>query len=214
MNLANTITELEQQAGNQQEGGPRVIDPTAKSGFIAGQERTQLVQLLSDSQKEFLAAVTPLTDQQWKWRPAPERWSVGECAEHIVLTEAAIFSRAQKALSNAPDPDWETKTAGKTEILLRVVAQRQGTWIAPQEIQPTGKMSRKEIMTAFAETRARTLGFAEETQAPLKEHLAPHPFPVLNLLNGYQWVLYIPLHNMRHNKQIEEVKATPDFPSK
>jgi hypothetical protein len=94
------------------------------------------------------------------------------------------------------------------------MARRQGTAIAPQEIQPTGKMSRKEIMIAFAETRARTLRFAEETHVPLKEHLAPHPFPMFNPLNAYQWVLYIPLHNMRHDKQIEEVKATPDFPSK
>src|SRR5215469_3910700 len=178
------------------------------------QERTQLVQLLNDSQKEFLAAVAPLTDQQWTWKPSPERWSVGECAEHIVLSEDALFSSAQKALKNAPDPNWETKTAGKTEILLRVMAQRQGKAIAPQEIQPTGKMSRKEIMTAFAEDRARTLRFAEETQIPLKEYLAPHPFPIFNPLNAYQWVLYIPLHNMRHDKQIEEVKATPGFPSK
>jgi hypothetical protein len=34
MNLANTITELEQQAGNRQEGGPRVSAQTTKSGFI------------------------------------------------------------------------------------------------------------------------------------------------------------------------------------
>jgi len=26
--------------------------------------------------------------------------------------------------------------------------------------------------------------------------------------------MYIPLHNMRHDKQIEEVKSTPGFPGK
>jgi hypothetical protein len=33
---------------------------------------------------------------------------------------------------------------------------------------------------------------------------AEHPFPVFNMLNAYQWLLYIPLHNARHNRQIAE----------
>ena len=31
-------------------------------------------------------------------------------------------------------------------------------------------------------------------------------------LNGYQWLIYAPLHTMRHDKQIAEVKATPEYP--
>ena len=69
-------------------------------------------------------------------------------------------------------------------------------------------------MKKFAEVRGITLKFVEDTKLPLKEHLAEHPFPIFNPLNAYQWVLYIPLHNMRHDKQIEEVKATPGFPVK
>ncbi len=180
---------------------------------ITPQERAQIVQLLKESQKEFVQAVSSLSDEQWKWKPTPERWSVGECAEHIVLSEGALFAKAQEALKNPASPDWETKTAGKTEILLQVMAQRKGKATAPEEIVPTGKMPRAEIMAAFTQARARTLQFVEETQLPLKEHLTPHPFPIFNPLNAYQWVLYIPLHNERHDKQIEEVKATPGFPA-
>jgi hypothetical protein len=48
----------------------------------------------------------------------------------------------------------------------------------------------------------------------LKEHNSDHPFPVFKTLNAYQWLLYIPLHNLRHDQQIAEVKATPGYPSK
>ncbi len=181
---------------------------------MTSQERSQLVQYLKDSQKEFLAAVSNLSDEQWKWKPAPERWSVGECAEHIVLSEGMLFAKAEEALKNPPSSDWEAKTGEKTAILLRVMAPRLGKAQAPEDIVPSGKMSRAEIMSRYAEVRGRTLKFAETTQVPLKEHLAPHPFPVFNPLNAYQWVLYIPLHNMRHDKQIEEVKATAGFPAK
>lgn len=181
---------------------------------ITPKERADLIQYLQDSRKEFLDAVSGLSDAQWRWKPAPERWSVGECAEHIVLSEEMLFASAQTALANPPDPDWEGKTGPKTAILLSVMAQRKGKATAPEEIRPTGKMTRAEIMSQFEVNRARTLKFVEETRIPLKEHISPHPFPVFNPLNAYQWVLYIPLHNMRHDKQIAEVKETEGFPTK
>jgi len=193
---------------------PLAIPATAADASLSAKERDQLIQLLNDSRKEFLDSVTNLSDPQWRWKPAPERWSVGECAEHIVLSEEMLFSRAQDAVHNPADPDWETKTAGKTEILLSVMAQRKGKAQAPEEIQPTGKLTREEIMARFARDRDATLKFAQTTDVMLKEHLAPHPFPMFNPLNAYQWVLYIPLHNMRHDKQIAEVKSTPGFPAK
>jgi DinB superfamily len=184
----------------------------AADATLTTKERADLIQYLQDARKEFVESVSSLSDQQWRWKPAPERWSVGECAEHIVLSEEMLFAKAREAMHNPADPEWETKTAGKTELLLRVMAPRLGKATAPEEIVPTGKMPRAEIMSRYDKQRAATLKFAESDLA-FKEHIAPHPFPIFNPLNAYQWVLYIPLHNMRHDKQIAEVKATAGFPT-
>ncbi len=176
------------------------------------QERANVIQLLKDSRKEMIDAVKDLTDEQWKWKPAPNRWSVGEVAEHIVLAEGSLSARMQAALDSPPNPDWATKTAGKTELILKVMAPRLGKAQAPEPIQPQGKMTRAEVMARFDEVRAKTLQFAEETKVALKEHTSEHPFAIFGTLNAYQWLIYIPLHNMRHDKQIEEVKATAGFP--
>jgi uncharacterized damage-inducible protein DinB len=189
------------------------IPAFAADANMTAKERADLIQYLQDARQEFLESVSGLSDQQWRWKPTPERWSVGECAEHIVLSEEMLFAKAKEALHNPPDPDWEKKTGPKTDILLSVMAQRKGKATAPEEIQPTGKMTRADIMSQYEKQRAATLKFVETTQIPLKEHVAPHPFPIFNPLNAYQWVLYIPLHNMRHDKQIAEVKATPGFPA-
>ena len=185
----------------------------AADANMTAKERADLIQSLQDARKEFMESVSGLSDQQWRWKPTPERWSVGECAEHIVLSEEMLFSKAKEAMHNPPDPDWEKKTAAKTDILLSVMAQRKGKATAPEEIVPSGKMARADIMSHYAKQRAATIKFVETTDIALKEHVAPHPFPIFNPLNAYQWVLYIPLHNMRHDKQIAEVKATPGFPS-
>lgn len=176
------------------------------------EERAKVTALLIESREELLHAVDGLTDAQWNWKPSPERWSVGEVAEHITLAEGMLFAKVEEALANPPNPEWETKTAKKTEFLERVMPTRQGKAIAPDDIVPSGKWTQAEFHLKFEEARARTLKFTRETEVPLKEHTAEHPFPIFNTLNAYQWLIYIPWHNQRHVKQIEEVKATPGFP--
>ncbi|MGD0302228.1 MAG: DinB family protein, partial [Bryobacteraceae bacterium] len=169
-------------------------------------ERAHALQLLEDSQKEFLALVDGLNDAQWTFKPGPDRWSVGETAEHIVLAEALLFGSVQRAVDAPPNPDWETKTRGKTEFIEKVMVDRTHKAIAPEAIQPHAKMSREEVIQRYKDQRARAIQFAEETQVPLKEHTVDHPFPVFGTLNAYQWLIYVPLHNMRHDQQIAEVK--------
>lgn len=175
-------------------------------------DRDRILQLLEESEKQFRAAVEPLNDAQWRWKPAPDRWSVAEVAEHIALAEGLLFGSAEKALGAPANPDWEKRTAGKTEFLLKVMPNRDRRAQAPQEVIPQAKLSRAEVMSKFAEMRARTRKFAESTDKPLHQHTAEHPFPVFGTLSAYQWLLYIPLHNIRHNKQIAEVIADPGFP--
>jgi hypothetical protein len=179
---------------------------------MTAEERTKVLRYLDESRKEFLASIDGLTEEQWKWKPAPARWSVGETAEHIVLAEASLFQNVQKAVASPANPDWETKTKGKTEFIEQVMAPRLGKATAPEPIVPSGKMSQAEVRERFLKQREAIEAFARETQVALKEHTAEHPFPAFGTLNAYQWLIYIPLHTERHDKQIAEVKATAGYP--
>ena len=114
---------------------------------------------MEDSRKEFLAAVEGLTDEQWNFKPAPDRWQVGEVAEHIMLAEGLLFARAEQALAAKPNPDWEAKTAGKIAFLERGLLNRGHKAQAPEPIVPKGKFTRARIMSRYAADRAKTLEF-------------------------------------------------------
>jgi len=174
-------------------------------------ERAHVLRLLEDSRAEFLSYIENVNDAQWTWKAAPDRWSVGETAEHILLSEGALYGLMQRALASPANADWEAKTAAKTAFLERVMVDRSHKATAPEPIRPQG-LSKDEVIRRFKEARARTIAFAETTQIPIKEYTTEHPFPVFNTLNAYQWLLYIPLHNERHDQQIAEVKATPGYP--
>ncbi len=186
----------------------------AADAHMTAQERAQVLQWLDESHQEFFASIEGLSEAQWKWKPAPERWSVGETAEHIVLAEAMLFDFAQKAMAAPPNPDWEEQTKGKTEFIIRVMPSRQGKAIAPEPIVPRQGLTYEQVKERFEKQRVAILKFASDTQLPIKEHTAVHPFPVFGTLNAYQWLIYVPLHTIRHDKQIAEVKATAGYPSK
>ena len=40
------------------------------------------------------ALAAELPEPAWTWRPAPKRWSVGECIAHLNLTSAAYLPRS------------------------------------------------------------------------------------------------------------------------
>ena len=178
---------------------------------MTAEERAHVINLLKDSQKEYLDSLEGMTAAQWSFKAAPDRWSIGETAEHIMLAEAQLFGKLELAMASPANPDWEKKTAAKTAFLERVLVDRSHKAVAPETIRPLG-LPRDEVIRRYKEGRAKTLSFAQGTDAPLKEHTTEHPFPVFNTLNAYQWLLYIPLHNMRHDQQIAEVKASAGYP--
>lgn len=190
---------------------------SAGDAKLTAEERAKAVKLLADSQKEFLNAVEKLSDAQWNFKPAPaegevnkDRWSVAQVAEHIMLAEGLLFAVMEKSLGAPPDPEWEAKTASKTALLERALLNRERKAQAPESIQPQSKLPRAEIISRFKEARAKTLRFIQETDLPMKEHIMNNPF--FGPLNAYQWLIYIPLHNMRHDLQIAEGKASEGFP--
>jgi len=179
---------------------------------MSAEERTKALNYLAESRKEYLAAIDGVSVEQWKWKPAPNRWSVGETAEHIVLAEALLFDFVQKAMASEVNPDWEEQTKGKTEFIEKVMAPRLGKAQAPEPIVPTGGLTQEQVRERFEKQRVAIEKFAADTQLALKDHTAEHPFKVFSTLNAYQWLIYIPLHTERHDKQIAEVKATAGYP--
>lgn len=186
--------------------------PEAKGATTMSKEdRTKILKLLDDSHKETLEMIKNFSDAQWNYKAAPEKWSVGECVEHIWLAEDLLFAQVEKALSNPENPNWAEATKGKDEFVYNILTNRKGKAQAPETIKPTGK-TRAEILKGLKESRKKTLKFAKSTEAQMKSHTQDHIFKVFGTLNAYQWLLYIPAHNLRHNQQIAEVKATPGFP--
>ena len=191
----------------------------AGTSLVLGQTITQAerdfaVRNLQASRKKFLDSIAGLSEAQWKFKPAPDRWSVAECAEHIALSELLIMQLVtEKILKSEPVPRQTPASREADEALIGKVRDRDTKATAPEFLKPSGKFpDRGAVVADFNANRDRTIAFVEKTQDDLRGHSIEHP--LLKQLDAYQWILLIAAHSERHTAQIEEVKATPGFPGR
>jgi uncharacterized damage-inducible protein DinB len=174
---------------------------------ITPSERDKAVQYLADTSKALVAATKGLSEAQWKFKPAPDRWSVAEVVEHLALLEDLFANKLSAEISAAPAGKLD---AAKVDAnILAKVPDRSTKFQAPDYLVPTGRWTPSEALEHFLADRRKTVSFL--TSMPdLRSHVMNHP--ALGPMDGYEWVLAIAAHTQRHTKQILEVKADPRFP--
>jgi len=188
--------------------------PAAAQATLTKQERADAVKYLADTRKKFLASIKGLSEAQWKYKAAPDRWSVAEVAEHIALSEDLIFGLISKQIMSAPAaPEKKESVKGKDALIRNNITNRNTKAQAPEQLKPVNKWATQaELVKAFNASRANTTTYVKTTQDDLRSHFAPHP--VFKDLDGYQWILLLAGHSERHTLQVLEVKADPNFPKK
>ena len=175
-------------------------------------ERDHAVTELESSRKAFLEATSGLSEAQWDFKPAPDRWSIAECAEHIGVTETFVLNLiTEQALKGPAEPEKRAQVQGKDTSMMAMAVDRSAKFKALEVIQPTRRWATsREITKNVLDNRARTIEFVSTTQEDLRDHFMDHP--VFKTLDTYQWILLTSAHMRRHTAQILEVKADPNFP--
>src|SRR5258706_643168 len=176
-------------------------------------EREFLVGHLRRTAKLFRDAIGGLTEEQWKFKSAPDRWSIAECAEHIGVSEEQLLGLAQR-VAQSPVPGPRLKNPAELDLkIITTLTDRSQKAQAPEALKPEGRFpDRGAIEAAFTERRNKTLKYAESTQDDLRAHYLPHS--VFKTADAYQWLLVLSSHSERHTAQINEVKADPQFPKR
>jgi uncharacterized damage-inducible protein DinB len=166
---------------------------------------------LHASRKMLLDAIAGLTPAQWKFKPAPARWSIAECAEHVALSEDFMFERVQRMLKAPATPGKKPEVSD--EALIRDSADRSQKAKADEpRTQPQGRWGTPaRLAEYFKARRERTLDYVRTTQDALRSHFAGAGTPS-ETFDAYQWLLLIAGHTERHVLQINEVKADPGYP--
>jgi hypothetical protein len=175
---------------------------------LTAADREKGVKYLEQTRDAVIAATQGLSEAEWKFKAAPDKWSVAETLEHIALGEDYLFGFVKNKVMTSPPGAADRDIVKLDALVLAMVPDRSNKRQAPPPLVPTGKWTPAESLDHFLKSRAVTIEYMKTTK-DLREHVAESP---LGMLDGYEWLLFIGAHSERHTKQILEVKANPDFP--
>ena len=179
-------------------------------------EKQEMLAELEKGRRELLEALSGMTEEAAACRPAPGRWSVLECVEHVAVVEDYLFGQIGASWATAAPADDRRR-----EKLIPVrAADRHFRIEAPDAAKPAGRFATLEAATEhFLAGRERTIHFVEECGDDLRARLTTHP--ILGTVNCWETLLLMAAHPIRHAGQIREALGEgeaargggADFPS-
>ena len=173
--------------------------------------KVDLKEYFKKTRKTIEDHINGLSEKQMSFKPAPNRWSVSQCLEHIIKTEKMLFGMTKTALEAEPNPDRKDEVKMSDEDLIAGITDRSSKAQTSESLMPNGTYESPEAaLEAFDEQRDEIMDFInDQTEEDLRNHISDSPFgPV----DGYQSLLFIAGHTARHTLQIEEVMQEANFP--
>ena len=172
--------------------------------------RTQFERLAADAD----ALAAPLTDEQFTWRPAPDRWSVAECLDHLNATARVYLPVLDEGISDAIKRGVYGEGPFKYNWLGRLSVRFSDTRVrlkAPDEVQPGPGRTRCEILAAFKAYQVQYVDRLRQSNgvdlARARVRLPPGAWVRIPLGSGFAVML---AHARRHLVQAKRV--TEQFP--
>jgi hypothetical protein len=178
----------------------------------------QARQYFAFTRKRIEEATAGLTDEQARFKPAPDRWSIAEILEHLAIAHDRVEVRVFDQFPKAPAPAASRDSHMLDALILEKIPDRSRKATSPEFAVPKGLVTPKEALDRICRSYQRLAEFLESTP-DLREHILESP--PLNFTtsgahttaDGYQWALTAAAHDERHVRQILEVKADPRYPA-
>lgn len=171
-------------------------------------ERNLFVQRLRETRATFLASLQDVSEEQGRFKPAPDRWSIQDCVEHITLAEHGLLRQISENWLPAAAPFGAEK---EMLILNSGGGDRQEKVQAPERAQPTGRFgSLEEAARQFSAARDRTIDWVTACNDDLRMRSTAHP--LLGPMSCAELLAFLVVHPLRHAQQIAEIKQSAGYP--
>lgn len=176
-----------------------------------------LIQLLAIDQ-DLPGLVGSLAPDQFNWQPAPDRWSIGQCVEHLNLTTERYLPVLHQAEENArargllrPGPfalgfveSWFVRMM---EPPPRRRIRTRAAFVAQSQLDPARTLERFRSLNAQLGDCMRKAEGIDLKDVKVRSQFGP----VSWTLNGT--FLMLLAHERRHVWQARQVRKEPAFPS-
>jgi hypothetical protein len=169
---------------------------------MPSEDKTQLLELLSNSATKLREAASSIPDDIARIRPAENCWSILECIEHVVIVDKGFGAMIQASKPEEP-PEVDLR---KEEFLMTQGSARRTRFESPRRARPTGRFrTLPQAFEAFSDGENYLANLVAEVEPNLRRVRLTHP--AFGLLTGYEAFLFLTAHRLRHADQVREIKT-------
>jgi hypothetical protein len=170
-------------------------------------DRAALINELRVTRTAFLDALAGISEAQSKFKPAPDRWSIEECAEHVALVEKGMLKRVTDESAVAERSERPERQEEVRRFTLNRASKRQ----APGHVIPSGRFgSLAKALEQFSANRDQTIVYLSDCKDDLHARSIVHP---IGPMTCHECFVMIANHPLRHLAQIQEIQAAPGYPA-
>ncbi len=179
---------------------------------------SMLVNSIKDSTVIVKQSFTMLSDVQINWKPAPDKWSIGECIEHLVVTNKKFFPAFKKIINGGhKNSFWQSFSPlsglwGK--MLLKIVSPEyvKKTKTA-STFEPSVSTLPKSIIDDLVKCNNDIISYMDKFNnfdlKKIKIYSPVNKFITYSLLDALK---IITNHEVRHINQAKRVMNSEGFP--
>jgi hypothetical protein len=170
--------------------------------------------------QDVAALVANLRDDQFTWRPAADRWSIGECFEHLNLTAAAFVPAIDAAIADARARNLRAAGPFVYPLFERLFVTANEPppgrrMRAFRKYRPAPRLTCAAVMSAFSgwqdrlEDRVKAADGLDLRRARQRSPI----LPVMKWSLGTMFGLVL-AHERRHIWQARQVRTDRGFPER
>jgi len=175
-------------------------------------------QLLSIRQNA-VGLMSGLSDAQFNWQPAPGRWSMAGCFDHLNKSADQLFIRnIDTAIAKAKAQGLKSAGPFAYSALERWAVRTNDApakmrFKAPKNVQPSGSLRLDDVRAEFVRWQDEIAARLRQADGlDLRRAKYTWPFWPLKWSLGATFQLIL-AHERRHIWQARQVRQSPGFPS-
>ncbi len=178
----------------------------------AAQHLDQLRSAAREIVVETRSLVHDLSDAQLMWRPAPEKWSIAECFEHLITLNGLYFPLLSDAIDAAPTSSESAYRPGWFERMFVRAVGPSGRAVRTSRVftPPSASPSAPERFCDAQDTLVELLDRAHGRD--LRRVKVTSPALSLLRLRADAALEMVVAHERRHLNQARTVRDDPSFP--
>jgi hypothetical protein len=176
------------------------------------------IEIIKNVSAEAVDAFGKLSCEQLNWKPAPDKWSIGQVLDHIIVSDRTYFEQFDEVAEGRHHNSFYQKMGfisrfwGK-QMIKDISPNSNKTFKAPTIFKPTDSNVKDTIVLDFKNHQRQMKGYFERLSGlPISDIVIYSPVTKVLIYSLRDGIELLTVHQLRHLAQAKRVLESPGFP--